>query len=385
MTFSRRLMIQVGSCALVLMAGLVSAPLPTYAISSTQGVPDQASCESGSTTYTWNGMAIARPVIASMSVDGEVIADPTNPAIGSIGAAICANVELGRRSSLFVYHHVDAFTNDMELSAAVTPTSHAAITADSKITITMTNMGDLAKYFSFALVHGHVDSWTTANLGTDAASLTFTFSPVRTPFGSGDDFAFCTATPPNCHATQSQADALSASLDMTFDQTGYGSNFAGSYFGLTGAMGGWVEAAQGSDGERSLVATLGGPHFLADGSTANVGNMQAFLPNAVLENLLGLAPGTVNVSALSLTRTESGTTGTAPFTISAVDGGAVINVSDITFSSPVYTIKKAAAVAVPGLPNTGNAPVSPYSSPAVAAFGIASALATGLVLARRKS
>jgi hypothetical protein len=323
-----------------------SIPLSARA-AVTDGAPDQASCSSGSTTYTWNSLGIARPVIASMTVDGETVTDPTNPLAGSIGAAVCANVELGRRTGLYVYYHVDGSTNRMDLTGALTPAGNP-ITSSSKITITMTNMGDLAKYFSFSLVHGTVSSWTTANLGTNSASLVFTFSPTRTPFGSGSDFGFCTATPPNCSAAKSDADGLSASLDMTFDQNGYGSSFAGAYFALTGAMGGWVESTTAEDGTKSLVATLGAPHMLADGITANVGSMQAFLPDSVITGLLGLTSGTLDTSTLAISRTESGaTTSGIPFTVTAVTGGVIVTVTDITFSSPAYKLAAAAKTDAP--------------------------------------
>ena len=321
-----------------------------------------------------------------MTVDGESVPDPTNPAIGSIGAAVCPNVELGRRTGLFIYHHVDAFTNRMELSDATTPAGNP-ITSSSVITLTLTNMGDLAQYFSFALVHGTVSTYTTDNLGTPSASLTIAFSPVRTPFGNGSDFGFCTATPPNCSAAKSDADALSASLDMTFDQTGYGNSFTGSYFALTGAMGGWVESTQDSNGLKSLVATLGAPHNLANGVTPNVGSMQAFLPNAVLANLLEIT-GTVDTSTLTVSRTESGTTtASIPFTVTATTGGAIVSLTDITFSSPVYSLRKVAAAvatptptptatatAVPGLPDTGQgSPSGLPILPILALFGVLSA------------
>lgn len=319
---------------------LVAAPATMHA-DSLDSAPDQASCDSGSTSFTWSGLGIARPVIASMTVDGETIADPTHPTDGSIGAIVCPNVELARKTGLTVYRR-SGTDNHIDLTGALTPAGHP-ITASSNITLTLTNMGQLAQYYSYSLVHGVVSTWTTANLGTSTASLTVVLSPVRTPLGSGDSFAFCTATPPNCNAPKSDADVLSASLDMDFDQTTGAGTFTGAYFGLIGSMGGFVQAVHGTDGVSSLSATLGAPHTLADGTTANVGSMQAFLPNSVLSSLLGIS-GTVDTSTLAVSRTEGTSTTTVPFTITAVTGGVILHVADITFSSPVYTIKKAAAV-----------------------------------------
>jgi hypothetical protein len=109
--------------------------------------------------------------------------------------------------------------------------------------------------------------------------------------------------------------------------------------------------------------------------------MQAFLPTSVLENLLGLSAGSVDSSTLSVTRTESSDTTSVPFTVTAVDGGYIIGVTDITFSSPVYTIKKTTTTS-PGAPKTG------YGTPnhrnnilplSLLLFG-----SVGLVLATRK-
>ncbi len=306
---------------------------------ASDGMPTQSQCDSGSTTYTWTGLGIARPVIASMIVDGETIPDPTNPADGSIGAVVCPNVDLARKTGLTVYRRSGS-EGHIDLTGAVTPAGNP-ITSSSVITITLTNMGDLARYYSFSLVHGVVSTWTTANLGTSSASLTVALSPSRTPLVSGSgDSEFCSATPPNCHAAKSDSDVLSASLDMDFDQAGSFSTFTGAYFGLTGAVAGFVQASTASDGTRSLSATLGAPHALADGTTANTGSMQAFLPDSVLSSMFGLSSGSIDAATLAVSRTESTSTSFVPFTVEVVTGGVIVKISDITFSSPVYKIKK---------------------------------------------
>lgn len=367
-----------------LMLSLVVSP-QTVSATATEGAPTQSDCNSGSTTYTWDGEGIDRPSISSLSVDGEEVDDPTNPTDGSIGAAICPSVEQGRRTGLFVYYR-NGSTNDFDLSNAVTPDTSSPITADSDITITLTDMGTgFANRYSFALIHGDVSNWETSNLGTDSASVNVTMSPVRTPYGNGDDFAFCTATPPNCNATSSDVDALSASMDMTFNEPEDGSNdFAGAYFALTGAMGGFVQAERNDEGEASLVATLGAPHFLANGTTLNTGSMQAFLPTAVLEDLLELPPGEVDETSLAVTRTEGDESEEAPFSITAVDGGAIVGLSNITFSSPSYSISRATAESTPGLPDTGSEPIQSNQSAFVFATLIVS---VGLIvyLARRRA
>lgn len=329
---------------------------------STLGVPDQSSCEAGgSTTYRWDnlddGAAVERPVITSMSVkassnvSAETISDPTDPEIGSIGATICPNVALGRRTGLTVYTKTVA-GNDINLSDAVTPSTSSPITENSEITITISagDMGDLAPYYSFSLIHGYVVNWVTSGLGTANAALSVTLKPVRTPYGSGEQFNFCTATPPNCNANKSDVDVLSASLDMTFTTVNEGtvnedweingnySEMRGSYFGMTGAMGGWAEAIGPGGQPRSVRASLGAPHYLADGTTLNVGSLQAFMPDSVIETIFETTADNLSEETISVTRTEEGFSEGAPFTITSVEGGVVVGMDNVTFSSPQYTI-----------------------------------------------
>lgn len=286
-------------------------------------------------------MGIASPVVASMTVDGEDVVTPATPADNSLGVTICPGTALGARTGLSVYYHTSS-GNTSDLTNAKTP-SGAAITEASQITITMNNLGDNAKYFTFALVHGLVSSWVTTGLGTAAASLTFTVSPVRTPELTSADAGGCTATPPDCHALKSDADVLAAGLDMSFDHS-VGATMSGAYFALTGAMGGYVVGGTSADGSKPLVASLGGPHFLSDGATLNSGSMTAFLPNSVLNTMFGLTSADIDSATLDVLRTiGTATTSAVPFTISAVSGGITLTVPTITFSSPKYTIKMTAA------------------------------------------
>lgn len=358
---------------------------------SNDGITDQATCDSGTVTYTWSGMGITRPTISALTIDGETIADPVNPTTaGSIGARICATHPNARGMGLAIYRHDADGSNHQDLSTALTP-SGQPITANSKITITISNMGQLAKYYTFSLVHGVVSTWTTTGLGSDAATLTVTLSPARLPLaGGGSDWGFCTATPPDCHAAKSDGDVLGVNLAMSFDQSGYGKEFSGAYFGLVSAMGGFVQVVNAADGTKSLVATLGAPHALADGVTPNVGSMQAFLPNSVINTLFGLPADNVDTSSLTVTRTESDATTTVPFTVNAVTGGVIIKLSDISFSSPVYTIKKAVAATTQSSKSTAISPspvasTSPVASPSPASSAAAAKTTASVVADKDKS
>lgn len=75
---------------------------PAYAANEDMA-PNQASCDNGSVTYTWDGIGIDRPVVASMTVDGETVPDVTDPEDGSIGVAVCSNYSNARKVGGNVY------------------------------------------------------------------------------------------------------------------------------------------------------------------------------------------------------------------------------------------------------------------------------------------
>lgn len=350
--------------------GLVLAS-PVSAAVVTDNVPDQASCDDGSVMVTWDDevdTAIGvdssdRPIITSMTVDGETVPDPTSPADGSIGAAICANFANARKVGLFVYRR-DGINAHMDLAGAETPGGDP-ITADSEISITV-DFRTLAQYYSFSLVHGDVLDWQPTGLGTEDAQLSVTMRPTTTPLVDyeAEGAQFCTATPPVCEVESSEMDVLSASFDMDFDQEGAFAAFTGSYFGLTGATGGFVQASG-----NTLQATLGGPHFLEDGTTLNQGRLQAFLPDSVLENILQLNSETADESSFSVAREEDGEVvqDDAPFSVTPVDGGLVIEMTDFHFSTPTFVI--AAASGSSGSGGTGGTSATGGNGGSLAATG----------------
>lgn len=330
----------------ILLGGVVAlAPVSPAQAVVTDTAPLQSQCDSGgSTTYTWGDgalTAVTRPVVASMTVNGEAVpfGQIAAPNDHKLGVAICSNMSDARKVGFSVIHR-EGSSYTMGLAGAQTPLG-ATVDENTVISFTLTNLGTLAQYYSFSLVHGIVSDWTTANLGTGSASLTVTMKPARTPLV---DFSipaaqFCSATPPVCDAASSGMDILSASFDMDFDQAGNFADFRGSYFALEGAVSGFVTPQQNDDGTRSISAKLGGPHTLADTVTPNVGSMQAFLPTAVLSGLLGVDAASLSESDLSVRREEGGDSSSAPFSVTSVAGGAIISVSDITFSTPEYTIQ----------------------------------------------
>jgi len=346
---------------IIIAPTFVAVPI-AHATGSTVGAPGQSGCESGgSTGYLWSslnhGDPVVRPTISSLSIkadagaSSEVISNFENPSVGDLGATICPGVAMGRRTGLFIYSNTVS-GGDFDLTGKLTPNG-ATITADSEITITIDagDMGGLAPYYSFSLVHGYVTNWVTSGLGTSNAALNVTLKPVRTPFGNGEDFAFCTATPPNCNADKSDVDALSATLDMTFttsgeeggpgeiyDVDGAGSDFRGAYFAMEGAMGAWVQASGQGGQPRSLVATLGGPEHLADGTTANYGSMQAFIPDNVVETMFQTtSEDLISSGSLEVARTDS-IDNNDVVNVDLTIGGIMVAIDNFHFSSPTYSI-----------------------------------------------
>ena len=153
-------------------AGLYHLPLVHADPPATVGAPAQEMCEAGgSTNVRWDnlnhGSPVVRPTISALSIKAssndpeEVITGFEDPDVGDIGATICPNVALGRRSGLNIYTNT-VNGGDSDLANAETPAGHP-ITANSEITITIDrgDFGALAEFYSFSLIHGHVVDWVT--------------------------------------------------------------------------------------------------------------------------------------------------------------------------------------------------------------------------------
>lgn len=90
--------------------------------------------------------------------------------------------------------------------------------------------------------------------------------------------------------------------------------------------------------------SLAGP-YLTKAGMPNTGSLTVFLPTATLTTLMGFADlAGVNASTLEAVRAEQGL---ADFTVpdwaeqvEQVDGGVLVSIAGVHFSSPVYTIRK---------------------------------------------
>ena len=100
--------------------------------------------------------------------------------------------------------------------------------------------------------------------------------------------------------------------------------------------------------QSAISLEVGGPHFKADGTTLNYGDITVFIPTEAVIACFG-APPSVAQAALAVTRTVNGTTDTATtgtateaglaYTVTADDAtGLTISVPQVTFSKPTYKV-----------------------------------------------
>lgn len=168
----------------------VALPIPGDVASASPSqptAPTQRDCTSGSVSYTWNGLGLTspgelHPSDIQMTIDGQTVVDPTfknytdaspptNPPAGLIGLAICATEANAAKTDLLVIQSLGGGTYTMNLTNAVAPDGTTPITSNSTISVNLSDLGSLARYYSFSLVHGVVSSWSPANLGTSSANL----------------------------------------------------------------------------------------------------------------------------------------------------------------------------------------------------------------------
>jgi len=344
------------TAACLLALGFAELAMPAGATPA-MPVPTQADCDSGSVTPIWPNTGIAvRPMITAISVDGETIAPSRieGPSDGELGAAICAqDPNFAKNSGLTFYRRTGSSTT-ADISGAVTPLGHT-VTAASEITVTVA-FGDLSPYWSFATVFGTVRSWSTSGLRSSAASLTATFSAAD---GVWVNDPGCTQQPPNCDPPKADIDTFGLSMQFKAERgpdTGFNA-FAGGYFSLQSAVGGFVAARDGG-----LEVTIAGPHFKSDGTTLNIGSMSAFVPESFLQQAFGLAAAGVTSSTFAVTRTEGGTTAPAAWSYRVVTGGIAVDVPSIGFSSPKYRIAKSggSTATTPSAPKAATWPAPPF-------------------------
>lgn len=358
--------VTVVATAVAALLGALAWPLGAVPAGATpppvDGVPQQSDCDSGSVTPTWPQTGLTeRPHLLAVAIDGEAVdvGRLASPQVGEIGAAICAQDADRAKNSALTFYRRTAGGTSSNLTGAVTPGGRP-ISASTQIDVALA-MGDLSPAFTFATVFGRVNAWNVAGLRTGSATLLASFTPADGVIVDGRDGSGnpspeeegCTRQPPDCDPLFADADVFS--LGMQFkaeraDRTAFAA-FAGGYFALQSAVGGFVQPKDGG-----LDVTIAGPHFRADGSTLNVGSMTAFLPDLFLSESFGLAAGEVTTSTFAVLRQEGGTETAVPWTYRVVPGGIAVDVTGITFSSPRYSIVRGTTMLPSPAPRAWPAP-----------------------------
>ncbi len=136
---------------------------------------------------------------------------------------------------------------------------------------------------------------------------------------------------------------------------------------LSGSCPEWRSGhTNGSTEAGAIAVRLWAPHVTVAGDL-NHGSMKAFIPAATVTACFGVSTVAEVVDALAVTRTEAsgtestltdGGSGATGFDASEVEGGLLISVPDITFSSPTYKIVKKSSA------STGGTSAAPTTAPA---------------------
>ena len=227
--------------------------------------------------------------------------------------------------------------------AAPSETVAPTVDADSIIDLTLA-LNTLGQSLRWTWVNGDLLYWQTTNLGSPDATLRLRFRPATRPWvdwstvgGNG-----CTASPPqDCDLSQAQAEILSASLVLSLDDT-LDEALTGAAFATQNAFFGYLEPG-GDERGPLLTVKASSTHLQSDGTTAQLGVVQAFIPSAAIVRLFGVLPADA-ASIFTVERSNDGTNGTPTYATwtAAANGsdGLFITVPGVTFSVPAYDVSQ---------------------------------------------
>eukprot|EP00457_Paulinella_chromatophora_P009854 gb/GEZN01009932.1/.p1 GENE.gb/GEZN01009932.1/~~gb/GEZN01009932.1/.p1 ORF type:complete len:371 (-),score=19.27 gb/GEZN01009932.1/:121-1233(-) len=319
------------------------------------GMPDQASEDN-----TWGSLLAGRPFVRSLKVTTSTetqecwadrpLNNSHNNCTGNFSLTavvsaynLCAGA--GRRRMATCYNS----PNRVAISFVV-PNGQGnvnndltAMLSDNDVIEATIDLNTLGQTLRWTWMNGQPVHWHAAGLDQPGGLLHVKLKPALQPNidwsaypGSG-----CTATPIfNCNVAASTGDTLSASMVLSLDDT-LAAAFAGSVFGTTGSIIGFMMVAHSGEKSYELTYQLAGPHKNANGQD-QLGRLKAFLPQSTLD-LFGVS---ASAAEGNLTITRVGSEGqNGQVVMSALTAalfgtaGLLVDIPNITFSAPQYKLK----------------------------------------------
>jgi len=279
----------------------------------------------------------------TLTVDGAQQA-PVSPGVyGSYALSLCRVAGQSQGS-----------TNTYNFSVGgVGPGGQADLTeADSEKTFTITFVPQAGDMPLTAEGKARISSFAIDAANANAVTLS------AKPIGFADIWA-CHEMPLQCaidHPIASVFHEANLTGAVRYaDASGIGAAGFTDLPGLTTSSGAyvffvWASCPTNTNRDQSfsgLKIDLGGPHFLPDGTTANIGSVSAYLPAVAVASCFGASPQAYAASA-AITRTEDGTTTAASktagvdsglhYVLTATDAGVTVSIPDVTFSQPTYGV-----------------------------------------------
>ena len=205
--------------------------------------------------------------------------------------------------------------------------------------------------------HGVMSSFTIDE--ADSNRVTIVTKPILYSDIYGNDCgnvgpAECVLAVKNTNGDKASADNIEIRLSVRYSETGKPAE--GDFAVLKGmrwsssAYYFWMRTMCPTNGATNNAVSIevGGPHYKADGSTLNYGDITVFIPTASVIACFGAPPSIVQGS-LAVTRTVNGSTASATtdttaeaglqYTVTADDAtGLTITIPRVTFSKPTYAV-----------------------------------------------
>lgn len=117
----------------------------------------------------------------------------------------------------------------------------------------------------------------------------------------------------------------------------------GSWMDTDAAFYGGTESSRGSN---AIDFRVSGPHFQTDGTTPNLASFRSFIPDAFLATAFGLTAAASNETTMPIRKISSGVESVPVVDYSVDEGGLLVTVSEISFSSPVIRTSRVLEVSV---------------------------------------